>query len=254
MTEDVAVKQWLDIAEQHGDNVVYINLGTIFRYNQDDVDGIFEAVRLLNQRKPGGRSVYFLWKVPRGKVDLSAKPPQIKIFEWLQDPMFVYQHKAVKVFANHGGGNSFNEGLANGMPQLILSQWFDTIDFGVSARTSGIGLSSEHPGRLSGRDICDKLTKLLTEKTFVEKAALWSMKCRAAGGAQAAAQVITQCLQNKWDERTQHMKGKPQPSPSKRRNPLKYFAFFSLALILSLLRLHTDSRLWRYLSLTANQL
>jgi len=61
------------------------------------------AVRLLNQRRPGSRGVRFLWKLPRGKFDLSGVPPQVKFFEWLHDPLIVYEHSAVKACINHGG-------------------------------------------------------------------------------------------------------------------------------------------------------
>jgi hypothetical protein len=81
----------------------YLNLGTIFRYVQSEIDEIFLAVHLLNQHRPGGRGVRFLWKLPRGKFDLSAAPSQVKFFEWLQDPLVVYEHSAVKVCMNHGG-------------------------------------------------------------------------------------------------------------------------------------------------------
>jgi UDP:flavonoid glycosyltransferase YjiC (YdhE family) len=85
------------------------------------------------------------------------------------------------------GGNSFNEALQYGIPQLVCSQWFDTIDYAVAARSSGIGLSSEHPGRISGRDVSDKISRLLTERSFTDKTLLWSLKSRAAGGSGAAA-------------------------------------------------------------------
>jgi hypothetical protein len=81
----------------------YLNLGTIFRWVQSEIDEIFMAVRLLNQRRPGGRGVRFLWKLPRGNFDLSAVPSQVKFFEWLQDPLVVYEHSAVKACINHGG-------------------------------------------------------------------------------------------------------------------------------------------------------
>ena len=132
-------------------------------------------------------------------------PSQVKFFEWLQDPLIVYEHTAVKACINHGGGffnmskyltelmtvtsggNSFNEALQYGIPQLVCSQWFDTIDYAVAARTSGVGLSSEHPGRIAGRDVADKISRLLTERSFTDKTLLWSLKSRAAGGSRAAA-------------------------------------------------------------------
>jgi hypothetical protein len=83
--------------------VSYLNLGTIFRYAQSEIDEFFMAVRSLNQQRPGGRDVLFLWKLPRGSFDLSAMPSQVKFVEWLQDPLIVYEHPAVKACINHGG-------------------------------------------------------------------------------------------------------------------------------------------------------
>jgi hypothetical protein len=59
----------------------------------------------------------------------------------------------------------------------------------VAARTSGIGLSSEHPGRICGRDVSAKISRLLTERSFTDKTLLWGLKSRAAGGSKAAAYV-----------------------------------------------------------------
>lgn len=227
-SEDAAVKTWLDDALKLGDSVVYLNMGTIFRYNQTEIDAVLGAVALLNAARPGHRGVRFLWKVPKGDFDLSAMAPleargQVKMFAWLDDTALVYAHPAVKVAMNHGGGNSFNEALTHRLPQLVCSQWFDTIDYAVAARTSGIGLSSEHPGRLDARDISAKIARLLTEKGFSEKVGLWALKSKAAGGARAAADVVEGYLEGRWRARDGHLvdapasSGAPPTAPPRRR-------------------------------------
>lgn len=128
-------------------------------------------------------------------------PLSVKRCEWLQDPLIVYEHSAIKACINHGGGNSFNEAIQYGIPQLVCSQWFDTIDYAVMARTSGIGLSSETPGRLKSEDIAAKLTRLLTEPKFAERTQMWAMKSRAAGGSRAAADIVETYLKNRFNER-----------------------------------------------------
>lgn len=179
-----------------------MNLGTIFRYAQEEIDETIKAINLLNARRPGGRAVRFLWKIPgAAKFDLSHMPVSVKRCEWLQDPLIVYEHPAVKATVNHGGGNSFNEAIQYGIPQLVCSQWFDCIDYAVNARVSGIGLSSENPGRMESEDIAAKLTRLLTEPKFAERTQMWALKSRAAGGSRAAADVVETYLENRFNKR-----------------------------------------------------
>ncbi|KAF7984106.1 hypothetical protein HWV62_16718 [Athelia sp. TMB] len=236
-SEDAAVKAWLDDALRANDSVVYLNMGTIFRYNQSEIDAITGAARLLAAARPGSRGVRFLWKVPKGDFDLGGLPANVKLFGWLDDVDLVYGHAAVKAALNHGGGNSFNEALTARLPQLVCAQWFDTIDYGVAARAAGIGLSSAHPGRLDARDIAEKVGRLLTERGFAEKVGVWALKSRAAGGARAAADVVEGYLEGKWRARDGHLVDAPASTdkapvaPPKRRVARALFLLFLAGLL-----------------------
>ncbi|KIM30075.1 glycosyltransferase family 1 protein [Serendipita vermifera MAFF 305830] len=203
-TGDVDVRKWLDASHQSETSVIYINLGTIFCYLQSEIDAITDSILSLISLMPGGRKVSFLWRIPKGQIphlDLkrleSIPPKRLMVVNWLDDPLVVFRHPAVQVCVNHGGGNSVNEAMHHGLPQLVCGSWLDTVDFAVAVRTSGIGLSTQDPGKMDSNDITAKITRLLTEETFRETAALYSAKSRAAGGTRAAVDVIESILESR---------------------------------------------------------
>ena len=176
--------QWLDEHE----SVVYVAFGTITRLTQADVAAMVETARLLEGRH------HVLWKLPVEQQHLLAAvgplPGNLRIESWLPSQYRTLAHPNVKVFFNHGGSNSFHEGLYFGKPLLVRPLWLDCYDHAVRATDSGAGLAVDRPDALIVADIHPKLLRLLDEPSFAERAKHFAGQQRAAGGVKRAADLI----------------------------------------------------------------
>ncbi|SOV08632.1 Erythritol-mannosyl-transferase invovled in MEL production [Ustilago sp. UG-2017a] len=117
----------------------------------------------------------------------------VRVTRWVHDQRRIYKHPALKVVIHHGGGNSFNEAVHYGLPQMILSQWFDTHEYAILAERFGIGLRSKYAPRVDEEDMVRKMKRLLQGEEadkIRRNAKVWSTRSRNAGGAPAAARVL----------------------------------------------------------------
>jgi len=196
-TSDDAVKTWMDQAMSDGKRVLYINMGSIFFYSRQDYDNIVEALKMLHELAP---NALVLWKVPKLPYDVQPipsleeanLPPYIRRENWIPDVEVVLQHPALAVFMHHGGGNSYNEAIAHGIPQFCVSQWVDTHDIGLYVQHSGVGLWAEKSPRFDPVDMSTKLAKLVNDEhnTFQHVALSWQLKAAQAGGTVGACDII----------------------------------------------------------------
>jgi len=110
-TADPELSKWLDESK---DGVVYVSLGTYFKYNNDDVRNMLGG---LVQGLPA--RVRVLWKL-NGKDRFKAiidgvlkeekNPERFMLVDWLEaDPAGVLEHSNVVCSVHHGGANSFFE-------------------------------------------------------------------------------------------------------------------------------------------------
>ncbi|SJX63359.1 Erythritol-mannosyl-transferase invovled in MEL production [Sporisorium reilianum f. sp. reilianum] len=122
----------------------------------------------------------------------------VRFTRWVHDQRRIYKHPALKVVIHHGGGNSFNEAIHYGLPQMVLSQWFDTHEYAILAERFGIGLRSKHAPYIDEDDMVNKMLRLLQgeeAEKIRRNTKVWSVRSRNAGGAPAAARLIeTQAL------------------------------------------------------------
>ncbi|WVQ93861.1 hypothetical protein IAU59_000939 [Kwoniella sp. CBS 9459] len=111
---------------------VLIVLGTHYVMNETTANEMLKSIRvLLDIRK----DIQVLWKLKKtdsfGLEGLDGfKGDRLRIFEWLKaDPAAILATGNVVCFVNHGGSNSYHEGLAAGVPQIIMPAWVDCYDF-----------------------------------------------------------------------------------------------------------------------------
>ncbi|KAL6233917.1 hypothetical protein BDW75DRAFT_251720 [Aspergillus navahoensis] len=204
--------EWMDDAALHGYDVVYINMGSMFIWESDEFRACIKGFEAA-YRNLGGR-VRFLVKIngrPRSRrtphrstittssspeqkeVQLEDQlPPYIKLTSWIQNQQAIYTHRTLKAFVHHGGGNSFNEAVHFAIPQLILSQWLDTHEYGLYAEKFGLGLRSKNPPRIETDDIRLKIETLLGPRweEYKINCRAWAFRSHIAGGPAAAAQII----------------------------------------------------------------
>ena len=124
--------------------------------------------------------------------ETTSSRPWIYRSAWLPSASRSYGHSAVKAIVYHGGGNTFNEATLHGLPQLVVPQWQDGFDYGLSVEKLGLGLQTTYTGpELDAEGIGARLLQLLNDRLrFVDSVKLWQAKARAAGGAELAANVI----------------------------------------------------------------
>ena len=127
------VKIWMDRAMMDSKRVLYLNMGSIFFYNREDYDNIVVSLEMLHEQVP---DILVLWKIgnhpqsvqPIPTLEECNLPSYIRREHWIADVETVLSHPALAAFVHHGGGNSYNEALAHGVPQFCISEWVDSND------------------------------------------------------------------------------------------------------------------------------
>jgi polyene glycosyltransferase len=102
----------------------------------------------------------------------------------------VLAHPSVKVFFTHAGGNGYHEGLYFGKPLVVRPLWVDCYDQAVRGRDFGVSLTLDHPEKVDPDDVVDKLTRVIEEDSFRERAEYFAVQQREAGGRRAAADLV----------------------------------------------------------------
>lgn len=181
---DPGLSQWLDSHE----SVVYAGFGTIMRPSARQVLAIVDAAARI------GPEHHVLWKLSRSEQRLlpDKLPSNLRVESWVPSQFAVLAHPHVRAFFHHGGANSVQEGLYFGTPQLVMPFWMDNLDNAARVTDSGTGLAvARNP---VGRGIAAKLTRLLGEPRFRERAADWSQRLHETDGLNAAAEEIVAAL------------------------------------------------------------
>jgi polyene glycosyltransferase len=180
--DDHDVSDWLD--EQ--DSVVYMGFGTITRLTREQVESFVEVARRLDGRHQ------FLWKLPKDQQAFlpADLPGNLRVETWVPSQLDVLAHPSVKVFFTHAGGNGYHEGLYFGKPLVVRPLWVDCYDQAVRGEDFGISLTLDHPETVDPDDVVDKLTRVIEEDSFRERAEYFAVQQREAGGRQAAADLV----------------------------------------------------------------
>jgi polyene glycosyltransferase len=177
------VAAWLDAQP----SVVYMGFGTITRLTREEVWGLVEVARRLAGRHQ------ILWKLPEEQQHLlppGPLPRNLRIEDWVPSQLDVLAHPNVRAFFNHGGGNAYHESVYFGKPQVVRPLWVDCHDQAVRARDLGIGLTLDRPRTIDPDDVVDKLVRVLEEPSFTQQAQRLGALMRAAGGREAAADLL----------------------------------------------------------------
>ncbi|MFD3997196.1 glycosyltransferase [Streptomyces sp. NPDC058583] len=182
--DDTGVMAWLGAQS----SVVYMGFGTITRLTREQVASLVEVARRLNGRHQ------VLWKLPEEQQHLlpprESLPVNLRIESWLPSQLDVLAHPSVKVFFTHGGGNGFHEGLYFGKPLVVRPLWVDCYDQAVRGRAHGVSLTLDRPREMDPDDVVDKLTRVLGDPSFHERAERLGALQRAAGGRSEAADLL----------------------------------------------------------------
>ncbi|GHH94525.1 glycosyltransferase [Streptomyces capillispiralis] len=182
--DDEDLGGWLD----RQSSVVYMGFGTITRLTREEVAALVEVARRMSDRHQ------FLWKLPKEQQHLlppaASLPDNLRVESWVPSQLDVLAHPKVSVFFSHGGGNAYHEGVYFGKPQVVRPLWVDCFDQAVRGRDLGFSLTLDRPGTVDPDDVVDKLTRVVEDPSFRERAERLGALQRAAGGRKAAADLI----------------------------------------------------------------
>ncbi|GAA3487799.1 MULTISPECIES: glycosyltransferase [Streptomyces] len=182
--DDGGLADWLDAQS----SVVYMGFGTITRLTREHVAALVEVARRLQDRHQ------VLWRLPSEQQHLlpaaDTLPGNLRIESWLPSQLDVLAHPHVRVFFTHGGGNGFNEGMYFGKPMVVRPLWVDCYDQAVRGQDLGLSLTLDRPRDVDPEDVVDKLTRVLGEPGFRERAERIGALQHAAGGRARAADLL----------------------------------------------------------------
>ena len=161
-----------------------INFGTLFKWTNLATTTMLTAITKTQEAYP---RMKFIWK-----ADIKNAPCNVFAMKWLPSVARVYSHHAVKAIIHHGGGNTFNEAILYGLPQLVVPQWFDCFDYATSVENLGLGLQTTCIGpELEAEEISFKLMALLKQRhRILGNVRIWQRKAKDAGGSKLAASII----------------------------------------------------------------
>ncbi|TDC90982.1 glycosyltransferase [Saccharopolyspora aridisoli] len=174
--------RWLDERQ----SVVYAGFGTITRLTGEQVRSFVEVARRLE----GQHDV--LWKLPQDQQRWLPEdlPGNLRIESWVPSQLDVLAHTNVKVFFTHGGGNAYTEGIHFGTPMVMRPLWVDCYDQAVRGQDIGVSLTLDKPHAMDPDDVLDKLTRVLGDPSFRQRAEHLAELQRVAGGRTAAADLV----------------------------------------------------------------
>lgn len=188
-------EKWLDDAYTSNQSVVFVNMGSMFVWSEKEFQQMISAFEVVRNHFQG--SIRFLFKasLKDGQVASALIEKQgeyIRLSKWIEDQNAVYQHPALKVFVHHGGGNSFNEAVFFGIPQLIIGQWLDHHEYGFLVERYGMGLRCRKAPLIDSRSVSTCLIRMLGPewKSMKESSFQWSVRSQLAGGPKTAAKLL----------------------------------------------------------------
>ncbi|KAF3484013.1 diacylglycerol o-acyltransferase [Arthroderma uncinatum] len=150
---DPELADWLS-----GSPTIFINLGTHTKLTEAKAAEFATALNMslntMDDRHPSSRPLQILWKLQKaGEYDATASGSRIysilkdkiesnrmRITSWLTaEPLAILQTGNIACFIHHGGANSYNEAVLNGVPHVVLPSWTDCYEYAQRVEYHGIG-------------------------------------------------------------------------------------------------------------------
>ncbi len=117
----------------------------------------------------------------------SPLPPHARHFEYLP---FGEILPRVSVFVHHGGIGTLSQGLAAGVPQLIMPMGHDQPDNAARLRRLGAG-DSLPPSKFTARRLTPMLQRLKTDPAVSAACRTLAERCRENAAAEVVLEVLT---------------------------------------------------------------
>jgi MGT family glycosyltransferase len=170
------------------DPLVLVSLGTLHAGSDDFFRTCFHVLADLPVRvllAVGSHTVPARLGRPPANTLVRASVPQLEVL------------RRTAVFVTHGGMNSALEGLAHGVPLVVIPQQFEQLVIGHAVADKGAGVVLRH--HLSNRPVPPGELRAAVEHALIDSSQRTSAKAVAetlgeGGGAPAGAEVIQSLL------------------------------------------------------------
>lgn len=213
--EAVQLYAWVDEAAAAGTPIVFIGLGTIYRLDVERVQAMYDALEALPS------PVRVVWKLSADEQGLlpprAPSNPAFRILRWIPSVNLLLAHPGVRLFVNHGGGNSMNEGLCFAKPQVLLPAWLDCFDFAIQCHDAGAGIAITTAPHLAQADFYDAVKRVLFDpghEQFAQRAHEIAAQMRELGGSLTAAHVIRTILDESTSSQPDASAAAPAAAPT----------------------------------------
>lgn len=170
--------QWLDEADQ---GVIYVSFGTLTALDTRQLTALADALSRTAAR--------VLWSLPSAdQASLPSLANNIRIEPYVAQRA-VLAHRAVKLAMIHGGSNSIQEALWEGVPLLVMPFFGDQHYNAARIADVGCGLRVDCTA-MNDRNVADKISQLTTRTQFRASAERLSTVLQKSGGRQQAADLL----------------------------------------------------------------
>ncbi|RAH51499.1 Diacylglycerol acyltransferase family [Aspergillus brunneoviolaceus CBS 621.78] len=198
--QDPEMARWLANAP-----TILVNLGTLYAPDPKVAEEIATGLKMfLDGWK--GEKVQILWKLPKHPHDVddiygrSIEPlkremeeDSVRVRAWFEvEPMAMLETGGVVCSVHHGGANSWYEAIQNGVPHVVLPAWQDCYENAARAEWLGIGVygNKSRAPNISAKELSKALLKVMSNKSYRDKASELAKLCHRKEGRVAAAEKI----------------------------------------------------------------
>lgn len=161
-----------------GESPIVFTPGSAMAHGQDFFQAAVEACQML------GRRGILLTKYPQQLP--SELPSNVRHFGFVPFSQLLSRAAAV---VHHGGIGSCAQGLAAGLPQLIMPMAYDQPDNAERLKKLGVG-DSLSPKKFTGHAVARKLDRLLADEKVHERCHHWARQCNGNLALSASCELL----------------------------------------------------------------
>ncbi|KAJ3128100.1 hypothetical protein HK098_005154 [Nowakowskiella sp. JEL0407] len=190
---DLELFKWIDSDDR---GIIFISLGSL------NIMENWEIIQFVEQlaKVVVDRNVRVIWKFTKSKHEFITKElgvykvsqDDFKVVSWVDNILGLLGHSKIVLNINHAGGNSLNEALFFGIPQLWIPLWVDCYDLAVRGDAAGIGISVDC--KKSYKGVGSALEKMFADESYRRNAKFWSERCKVDGGRAKVISVINNLI------------------------------------------------------------
>ncbi len=168
-----------------GESPIVFTPGSAMAHGQSFFRAAVEACQLLDRR--GILLTKYTEQLP------AALPTDVRHFGFVPFSQLLSRAAAV---VHHGGVGSCGQGLAAGLPQLLMPMAYDQPDNAARLKRLGVA-ESLAPKKFHGPGVARALDRLLTDDSVHQRCHHWAKQCSSAAALSAACEMLERLQQTR---------------------------------------------------------